>query len=81
MIKPIYSVYRTYDIQLSLFPLFPIPYSLLPNETMNQQRQKPHYSMCRGFRIPMGFPVTCFESGLNYKNPRKPKAPSQSERG
>ncbi|NET82772.1 MAG: sulfotransferase domain-containing protein [Moorea sp. SIO1F2] len=33
---------------------------------MNQQRQKPHYSMCQGFRIPMGFPVTCFESGLSY---------------
>ncbi|WP_287358523.1 hypothetical protein, partial [Moorena sp. SIO3B2] len=42
----------------------PIPYSLLPKETMNQQRQKPHYSICQGFRIPMGFPVTCFESGL-----------------
>ncbi|NEN98546.1 MAG: hypothetical protein F6K50_24460 [Moorea sp. SIO3I7] len=28
MIKPIDSVYRTYDIQLSLFPRFPIPDSL-----------------------------------------------------
>lgn len=33
---------------------------------MNQQRRKPHYAICRGFLIPMGFPVACFESGLNY---------------
>ncbi|HBE20437.1 MAG TPA: sulfotransferase [Cyanobacteria bacterium UBA11149] len=33
---------------------------------MKQQRRKPNYGICRGFLIPMGFPVACFESGLNY---------------
>ncbi|MDJ0904246.1 MAG: sulfotransferase domain-containing protein [Xenococcus sp. MO_188.B8] len=34
---------------------------------MSRPKHKPTYALHQGFRIPMGFPADCFESGLGYQ--------------
>ena len=34
---------------------------------MSRPKHKPTYTLHQGFRMPMGFPADCFESGLGYQ--------------